>query len=102
MPGRIAFKIMPARAAIARDVSVMDVPPTVKVSPPEKPKPHTSITAAIIRFRDFVKSTLFSTIFLTPIAEIIPYKIKLTPPIIAEGRDPMMADILGMKLRTIA
>ena len=30
------------------------------------------ITAAITRFLDFVKSTRFSTTFLTPIAEIIP------------------------------
>ena len=59
-------------AAIARPVSVMDVPPTVKVSPLLNPSPLTRITAAIIRFLDFVKSTLFSTTFLTPIAEIIP------------------------------
>ena len=30
MPGRIAFRIIPASAAIARPVSVMDVPNTVK------------------------------------------------------------------------
>ena len=33
-----------------------------------KPK----MTPAIIKFLDFVRSTLFSTTFLTPIAEIIP------------------------------
>ena len=44
----------------------------MNVSPSEKPRPHTKITPAIIRLRDFVRSTLFSTTFLTPIAEIIP------------------------------
>ena len=58
--------------AIAKAVSVIDVPATVNVSPFPKPRPHTKITPAIIRFLDFVRSTLFSTTFLTPIAEIIP------------------------------
>ena len=44
----------------------------MNVSPSEKPRPHTKITPAIIRLRYFVRSTLFSTTFLTPIAEIIP------------------------------
>ena len=48
------------------------VPATVNVRPSEKPSPHTNITPAIIRLRDFVRSTLFSTTFLTPIADIIP------------------------------
>ena len=94
--------MMPASAAIAREVSVIGVPNTVKVTPFEKPRPHTRITAAMIRFLDFVKSTLFSTMFLTPIAEIIPYRIKLTPPMIAVGREPIIAAIFGIKLSMIA
>ena len=62
----------PAKAAMARLVKVMEVPPTVKVRPLEKPRPDTKMTAAMIRFLDFVKSTWFSTILRTPIAEIIP------------------------------
>ena len=62
----------PTKAAMARLVKVMEVPPTVKVRPLEKPRPDTKMTAAMIRFLDFVKSTWFSTILRTPIAEIIP------------------------------
>ncbi len=40
--------------------------------PVEKPRPLTRITAAIMRFLVFEKSTLFSTTLRTPIAEIIP------------------------------
>ena len=61
-----------------------------------------SITPAIIRLRDFVKSTRFSTTLRTPIAEIIPYSMKLTPPIIAEGIEPITSAILGIKLRMMA
>ena len=50
----------------------MDVPAMVNVSPLEKPRPDTRITAAMIRLRDLVKSTWFSTTLRTPIAEIIP------------------------------
>ena len=66
------MRIIPAIAAIASAVSVICVSPIVNVSPFEKPRPHTKITPAIIRLRDFVRSTLFSTTFHTPIAEIIP------------------------------
>ena len=64
--------MMPAIEAIARLVSVTDVVPTVKVSPSENPSPATRMTAAMIRFLLFVKSTWFSTILRIPIAEIIP------------------------------
>ena len=63
---------MPNIAARASPVRVIVVPPIVNVRPFEKPSPHTMITAAMIRFLDFVKSTWFSTTFLTPMAEIIP------------------------------
>ena len=66
------MRTIPAIAAIARLVSVISVPFTVNVSPSEKPRPHTKITAAIIRLRECVKSTWFSTTFLIPIALIIP------------------------------
>lgn len=36
----------PAKAAMARLVKVMEVPPTVKVRPLEKPRPDTKMTAA--------------------------------------------------------
>ena len=72
MPGKIAFKRIPAIAAIAREVKVISVPATVKVSPLENPRALTKITPAMIRLRDFVKSTWFSTTLRTPIAEIIP------------------------------
>ena len=36
------------------------------------------------------------------IAEIIPYSMKLTPPIIAEGIEPITSAILGIKLRMMA
>ena len=72
LPGNTAFKTIPAIAAIASEVKVTEVPKTEKVKPSLKPKPDTKITAAIIRLRDFERSTLFSTMFLTPIPEIIP------------------------------
>ena len=59
-------------AAMARLVRVMWAEPTVKVSPPEKPRPHTRITAAMMRLRLLVKSTRFSTTLRTPMAEIMP------------------------------
>ena len=63
---------MPAIAAMASPVKVIEVVPMTKVSPSENPRPHTNITAAMIRFLDFVKSTWFSTTLRTPMAEIIP------------------------------
>ena len=59
-------------AAMAKEVRVMEAPPTWKVRPSVKPRPHTRMTAAMIRFRELVKSTWFSTTFRTPMAEIIP------------------------------
>ena len=55
-----------------KKIKFMCILATVNVRPSEKPSPHTNITPAIIRLRDFVRSTLFSTTFLTPIADIIP------------------------------
>ena len=46
--------------------------PTEKVRPPEKPRPQTRMTAAMMRFRELVKSTWFSTMLRTPMAEIMP------------------------------
>ena len=66
------FKRIPAMAAMDNAVSVIDVPATVKVNPSLNPSQHTKITPVIIRFLDFVRSTLFSTTLRTPIAEIIP------------------------------
>ena len=58
----------------------MEVPPMLKVRPENsllrpqilKPRPLTMMTAAIIRFRELVKSTRFSTTLRTPMAEIMP------------------------------
>ena len=64
----------PHRAAMARPERVTAAPPTVKVMPPTelKPRPLTNMTAAMIRLRDLVRSTWFSTMLRTPTAEIIP------------------------------
>ena len=43
-----------------------------QVMPLEKPRPHTRMTAAMMRLRDLVRSTLFSTMLRTPMAEIMP------------------------------
>ena len=56
----------------------------------------------MIRFLDLVRSTLFSTTLRTPMAEIIPYSMKLTPPMIEDGMVLMSADTFGMKLTIIA
>ena len=74
----------------------------VKVIPLLNPRPQTKMTPAMIRFLDLVRSTLFSTTLRTPIAEIIPYSIKLTPPMIEDGMVLMMADTFGIKLMMIA
>ena len=70
----MALRIIPAKAAIARAVSVIGVSPIVNVIPFEKPKPQTNITPVIIRFLDFVRSTWFSTTFLTPINHTVKHK----------------------------
>ena len=46
--------------------------PIENVAAVPRPSAETKITAAIIRLRLFVKSTLDSTTLRTPIAEIIP------------------------------
>ena len=46
--------------------------PIVKVAAEPRPSAQTRMIAATMRLRLFVKSTLDSTTFLTPIAEIIP------------------------------
>ena len=89
---------------MARPVRVMSALPTVKVMPPveAKPRPHTKMTAAMMRLRDLVRSTLFSTTLRTPTAEIIPYSTKLTPPTMAVGMELTSASNLGEKLRMMA
>ena len=68
----MAFSAMPTIDAIARDVRVMCALPTANVMPSVNPRPQTRMVAPMIRFLELEKSTLFSTMFLTPIAEIIP------------------------------
>ena len=46
----MAFNKTPIIAAMARPVKVMLVPAIWKVSPEEKPSPHTKMVAAIIKF----------------------------------------------------
>ena len=75
---------------------------SIEVLAPLPGSPQTRITAAITRFRDLVKSTWFSTTLRTPIAEIIPYSMKLTPPMMADGIEPMTSAIFGIKLRITA
>ena len=93
---------MPAMAAMARAVRVTWAEPTVKVMPSEKPRPQTRMTAAMMRLRLLVKSTLFSTRLRMPMAEIMPYRMKEMPPMMAEGMAPMKLDTTGKKEITIA
>ena len=74
LPGRIAFTMMPTRDAIARPESEIVAPKAVKEMPPMElnPSAHTRMRAAMIVFLLLVKSTLFSTTFLIPMAEIMP------------------------------
>ena len=70
-PGNIVA-IRPLKHGAISDFSVTEamlkeIPPTLL-----KPSALTRMTAAMIRLRLLVKSTLFSTTLRTPIAEIIP------------------------------
>ena len=67
-----------------------------------KPSAHTRISAAMIVFLLLVKSTLFSTTFLIPIAEIIPYRINEMPPMVAVGMLSIMKATFGTQERMIA
>ena len=94
MPGRIAFNTIPAIEAVAKAESEILILPIAKDTP-LKPNAQTKMIPAIIKLRLFVKSTLFSTTFLIPIAEIIPYKTNEIPPIIAVGITLIKAANLG-------
>ena len=63
-------------AATAMPVRLTVMEPTVKLMAPAAeylmPMASTRIRAAMITFRLLVKSTLFSTTFRTPTAEIMP------------------------------
>lgn len=87
---------------MAREVKVMWALPMEKVRPSEKPRPHTRMTAAMIRFLELVKFYRFSTTLRTPMAEIIPYRMKDTPPMIAGGMELTTAAKAGLKDRTTA
>ena len=91
-------------AAIARPDRLMVTLPRAKLMPPTELKPSalTRMTAAMIRLRELVKSTLFSTTLRTPMAEIMPYSTKLIPPTIPAGIVLMTASNFGQKLRTMA
>ena len=56
----------------------------------------------MIRLRLLVKSTRFSTTLRTPMAEIMPYRIKEMPPTMAEGTVLIAAPSLGQKLIRMA
>ena len=60
------------------------------------------IMAATSTLRLLVKSTLFSTTFRTPTAEIMPYSTRLTPPMVAAGMATISAANLGQKERMMA
>ena len=91
-------------AAMARPDRLMVTLPRPKLMPPTELKPRalTRMTAAMIRLRELVKSTLFSTTLRTPMAEIIPYSTKLMPPTMPVGMVLMTASNLGLKLSTTA
>ena len=71
------------------------VPPIVNVRPSEIQFTYEYNTCDYKRLRDLVRIALFST-FLTPIADIIPYSINDTPPMIAVGIVDIIAENLGM------
>ena len=58
---------------------------------------RTMMMAAMMTLRELVKSTLFSTTLRTPMAEIMPYRIMLTPPMVARGMAVTRAPNLGEK-----
>ena len=60
------------------------------------------IRAAMMMLRDFWKSVWFSTMLRIPIAEIMPYRIKETPPMVAVGITRMIAANFGQKESRIA
>lgn len=66
------------------------------------PKANTRIIAIIRTFLIFVKSILFSTMFLTPTEEIIPYRTSETPPTVADGIDVTIAANFGENENRIA
>ncbi|CUP84545.1 Uncharacterised protein [Flavonifractor plautii] len=56
----------------------------------------------MIRLRELVKSTRFSTTLRTPMAEIMPYRMKDTPPMMAVGMELTRAAKAGEKESTTA
>ena len=96
--------MMPTRDAIARPESEIVAPKAVKEIPPMElnPSAHTRMRAAMIVFLLLVKSTLFSTTFLIPMAEIIPYRMNEIPPIVAVGMLSITKATLGTHERIIA
>ena len=96
--------MIPTRDAIARPEREIVAQKALKEIPPMelKPSAHTRIRAAIIVFLLLVKSTLFSTTFLIPIAEIMPYSMNEMPPMVAVGMLSIMNATLGTHERIIA
>lgn len=82
----------------AADDRIGIAPASEKLIPTARPR----ISAATITFLDSWKLVLFSTTFLTPIAEIIPYRIRDTPPMVAVGMTSMIAANFGEKESAIA
>lgn len=99
--GNTLFKTIPTIAASAMPSKVKFAIP-IFTGNEAPPNPSTSITADIIRFLDFPKSTLCSTNDLAPIDAIIPKSIIEIPPTTDVGIVLITAPILGIIPRMIA
>ena len=71
---------------------------TLSLAPYFTPMARTRIRAATKTLRELDRSTCDSTRFLTPTDDIMPYSIRLTPPIVAAGIRPIRHANLGQKL----
>ena len=68
----------------------------------EIPSVRTRMRAAISMLRPLPRSTWLSTRLRTPTADIIPYRMNETPPMVAAGIVPMNAENLGQNETSIA
>ena len=93
---------MPTRAATARPLREVKPREMLSFAPYLMPMASTRMRAAMMTLREEVKSTWLSTMLRTPTAEIIPYRTRETPPMVAAGMEAIRAENFGQKDRTMA
>ena len=98
----MALRVTPTIAERARPEKWIGPMFTLSSAPYFTPMAITRIRAATNTLRDELKSTLSSIRLRTPTADIIPYKIRLTPPIVAAGIKPIRQANLGQNDSKIA